>query len=51
MGAAMPKEIARWNPVARTVTPEVVPAYARAYPLWKRLFAQTADIAHALGQT
>ena len=50
VGAAMPEEIGRWNPVARTVTPEPVAAYARTYPLWKLLYAQTSDIAHALGQ-
>ncbi len=49
VGAAMPDEIARWNPVVRTVTPEEVPAYRRQYPLWKRLYTQTADIAQALG--
>ncbi|MCU0827801.1 MAG: FGGY-family carbohydrate kinase [Tabrizicola sp.] len=49
VGAAMPEEIGRWNPVARMVTPNHVAAYATAYPLWKRLYAQTADIAHALG--
>ncbi len=48
VGAALPDEITRWNPVARTVTPEAVPAYARAYPLWKRLYTQTADIAHQM---
>jgi xylulokinase len=49
VGAAGPDEIARWNPVVRTVMPEPVAAYAQSYPLWKRLYAQTADIAHALG--
>ncbi len=49
IGAVMPDEITRWNPVARTVTPEVVPAYARQYPLWQALYTQTKDIAHALG--
>jgi xylulokinase len=48
VGAARPDEIARWNPVARTVTPEDVPAYARQYPLWKRLYTATRDIAHCL---
>jgi xylulokinase len=48
-GAAMPDEITRWNPVAQTVTPETVAAYARQYPLWKRLYDQTSEIAHALG--
>ncbi len=49
IGAASPDEIAAWNPVARTVRPEQVPAYARQYPLWKALYTQTRDIAHALG--
>ena len=48
-GAVLPEEISRWNRVIRTVTPEAVPAYARQYPLWKRLYTQTRDIAHALG--
>ncbi len=37
------------NPVARTIRPEAVAAYARQYPLFKRLYEQTKDIAHALG--
>ena len=49
VGAAAPGQIADWNPVARTVSPENVPAYARQYPLWKALYSQTRDIAHALG--
>jgi xylulokinase len=49
IGAAMPDEITRWNPVARTVTPEPVAAYDRQYPLWQALYRQTKDIAHALG--
>jgi xylulokinase len=47
-GAVLPDEIAVWNPVARTVRPEPVAAYARQYPLWKALYAATRDIAHAL---
>jgi xylulokinase len=43
-------DILRWNPVAGRVTPEKVAAYDRQYPLWKRLYAQTRDIAHALSQ-
>ena len=31
------------------VRPEQVPAYQRQYPLWKELYTQTRDIAHALG--
>lgn len=49
VGAVMPDEITRWNPVARTVTAEPVAAYDRQYPLWKALYLQTRDIAHALG--
>jgi xylulokinase len=47
--AAPADAIQRWNPVARVVRPEVVPAYERQYPLWKALYSQTSDIAHALG--
>ncbi|MGQ0611995.1 MAG: FGGY-family carbohydrate kinase [Paracoccaceae bacterium] len=48
VGAAVPADIARWNPASGSVSPETVPAYARQYPLWKRLYTQTRDIAHAL---
>jgi xylulokinase len=48
IGTAQPGDITRWNPVARTVTPETMPAYARQYPLWRALYTQTRDIAHAL---
>ena len=50
VGKALPDQIVEWNPVARTVRPEAVAAYARQYPLFKRLYAQTRDIAHELGQ-
>lgn len=49
VGAAAPADITLWNPVARVVQPQSVPAYARQYPLWKRLYQQTRDIAHDLG--
>ncbi len=49
VGRAMADEIAEWNPVARVVTPEAVPAYARQYPLFKALYLATRDIAHELG--
>ena len=49
VGAATPADITLWNPVARVVQPQAVPAYARQYPLWKRLYQQTRDIAHDLG--
>ncbi|CAN5640566.1 FGGY-family carbohydrate kinase [soil metagenome] len=50
VGAANPEDITAWNPVKRTVTPQVEPAYARQYPLWKALYERTKDIAHALGE-
>ena len=49
VGDTAADEIAAWNPIARTVTPQAVPAYDRQYPLWKALYRQTRDIAHALG--
>jgi len=48
VGAAAPGGISDWNPVVRTVVPESVQAYDRQYPLWKALYTQTRDIAHAL---
>jgi xylulokinase len=48
IGAAQPGDIAGWNPVARVVSPADVPAYATQYPLWRALYTQTRDIAHAL---
>ncbi|MCB6176907.1 FGGY-family carbohydrate kinase [Rhodobacter sp. Har01] len=49
-GAVMPDEIGRWNRVMRTVEPQAVAAYGRQYPLWKALYRQTRDIAHALAE-
>jgi xylulokinase len=48
VGVVQAADILAWNPVASTVRPETVPAYARQYPLWKRLYAQTRDLMHAL---
>ncbi|MES2914817.1 MAG: FGGY-family carbohydrate kinase [Pseudomonadota bacterium] len=48
IGAATPSDILAWNPDASTVTPEIVPAYATQYPLWKRLYTQTKDLMQAL---
>jgi xylulokinase len=50
VGRAAPEDIEAWNPVARTVEPETVPAYERQYPLWKALYQATRDISHALGE-
>lgn len=49
VGLAEEGDIARWNPVSGRVMPERVAAYDRQYPLWKRLYQQTRDIAHGLG--
>ena len=48
IGNAAPDAIGRWNPVARTVAPRRVPAYARQYPLWKELYLRTRELAHDL---
>jgi xylulokinase len=37
------------EPVARTIRPADVTVYTRQYPLWRALYTQTRDIAHALG--
>lgn len=50
VGTAAPDAIEGWNPLARTVLPETVPAYERQYPLWKALYERTKDISHALGE-
>jgi xylulokinase len=48
IGEVAQGDIVQWNPVAHKVTPEIVPTYAAQYHLWKRLYAQTRDIMHAL---
>lgn len=48
LGQAEAGDIAAWNPVERTVVPEARPEYARAYPLFRRLYEQTKDIAREL---
>jgi xylulokinase len=47
-GLATREDITLWNPVARTVTPQPDPAYDRLWPLFRALYDQTRDIAHAL---
>jgi xylulokinase len=49
LGLVRAEQIAEWNPAARVVEPVSEPVYARQYPLWKRLYVQTRDIAHGLG--
>jgi xylulokinase len=48
-GHAGPDDIDRWNPVARVIEPQAVPAYVRLYPLFRRLYDQTRDIMADLG--
>lgn len=43
--------ITDWNPPAETVAPQHHPAYDHLYPLFRRLYAQTKDIAAALDRT
>lgn len=46
--AGLAPRIADWNPVARAIVPEAHPEHGIGYPLFKRLYADTRDIAHAL---
>lgn len=49
VGMARREDIDRWNPVAHAVEPVARPEYARQYPLFRALYDQTREIAHALG--
>ena len=49
IGSAEPADIESWNPVVEAVEPVVNPDHARKHELYKRLYIQTKDIAHALG--
>jgi xylulokinase len=49
-GAAMPDEIAAWNPPARTVGPAGNRDYVGYLDRWKALYLQTRDIAHGLSR-
>jgi len=49
MGEASVHDIAAWNPVAREVKVGDRAALGRAYPLFRRLYEQTKDIARELG--
>ena len=48
VGLAHPGDIARWNPVAYTVPTQSHAAYARQYPIFRALYAQTKDLMAAL---
>jgi xylulokinase len=49
IGAA--DDIARWNPVAETIRAGRHPVYDRQYPLFRRLYEQTKDLAAALSES
>jgi xylulokinase len=50
LGDATVEEIADWNPVERKVVAEARREYAKAYPLFRRLYEQTKDIARELSE-
>lgn len=45
IGSAQREDITNWNPVATHVAPATVDAYRDQYPLFRRLYEQTRDIA------
>ena len=50
VGLARRDDITAWNPPERMISPQTHAAYATAGPLFRALYTQTRDIAHALGQ-
>lgn len=48
VGAAVPEDIASWNPVVETVEPRELDVHERNRDLFRKLYVQTRDIAHAL---
>ncbi len=50
IGSAKPGDIAKWNPPKARIEPQYHAVYARQYQLFKRLYLQTRDIAHALAE-
>jgi xylulokinase len=44
LGAVSPEAIDDWNPPERTVEPRHVPAYTRAYPIFRELYERTRDL-------
>ena len=49
VGRVSMEDITAWNPAEREVAPMAWDAHARQYPLFRRLYKQTKDIAKALG--
>lgn len=48
IGKSVPGDITRWNPTTETIKAAHHPAYARQYPLFRRLYEATKDIASDL---
>ncbi len=48
LGQASPRDIAHWNPPARTIAPEAHAVYDAQFQLFKDLYTSTRRIAHAL---
>jgi len=51
IGTAKPGDISKWNPPKTQIQPQPHDVYDHQYALFKRLYSQTRDIAHALGET
>lgn len=49
IGEAKAADIDRWNAAERQITASEHPAYEKLYPLFRRLYAQTRDLAAELG--
>jgi xylulokinase len=45
IGQSKPADIAQWNPAAETIRAQTHAAYSRQYPLFRRLYEATEDIA------
>ena len=48
IGASAPADISCWNPAVETIRAQPQAAYTRQYPLFRRLYEATKDIAAAL---
>ena len=48
VGSARAEDIRAWNPIEREVTPAATALHAEHYALFRRLYEETKDIAHAL---
>lgn len=48
VGLVKRSDIARWNPIVRTIKAEQNPVYDASHSLFRKLYEQTRDIAHAL---